>query len=210
MQLLGHKDIRMTLRYVQVLQQDLEREFHLARQKAAPTHRLPTLPIPSHTPTADLAGIHQALAATRHLLEMYRRSFPDEKSAANSNASIGASSRAPVNWITSLKLKNEETLAGQLTLFVRRPHHRVRRGCRRSSTVLLGKLRVVAQFERLHAMRFQLVRPPDPAYRGGTHSHHLSQAPRAPMGGVERSFLGGLVDDLLDLFGRNERWKTPS
>jgi site-specific recombinase XerD len=31
MQLLGHKDIRMTLRYVQVTQQDLQREFHQAR-----------------------------------------------------------------------------------------------------------------------------------------------------------------------------------
>jgi len=28
MRLLGHKDIRMTLRYVQVTQQDLQREFH--------------------------------------------------------------------------------------------------------------------------------------------------------------------------------------
>src|SRR5712691_4950987 len=30
MQLLGRKDIRMTLRYVQVTQQDLQREFHTA------------------------------------------------------------------------------------------------------------------------------------------------------------------------------------
>jgi site-specific recombinase XerD len=33
MQLLGHKDIRMTLRYVQVTQQDLQREYHSARPK---------------------------------------------------------------------------------------------------------------------------------------------------------------------------------
>jgi hypothetical protein len=79
MQLLGHKDIRMTLRYVQVTQQDLQREFHLARQNAAPPHRLPTLPTLSHTTTADLPGIRQALAATRHLLEMYRRGLPDQK-----------------------------------------------------------------------------------------------------------------------------------
>ncbi len=51
MQLLGHKDIRMTLRYVQVTQQDLQREFHQARQKAAPPHRLP----PSHFPKASTA-----------------------------------------------------------------------------------------------------------------------------------------------------------
>lgn len=48
MQLLGHKDIRLALRYVQVTQQDLQR-------------------------------IQQALAATRHLLEMYRRQLSDEK-----------------------------------------------------------------------------------------------------------------------------------
>ena len=78
MQLLGHKDIRMTLRYVEVIQPDLQREFHLARQNA-PLHRLPALPIPSATLNADPAAIHQAIAATRHLLEMYRRSFPDEK-----------------------------------------------------------------------------------------------------------------------------------
>jgi hypothetical protein len=77
MQLLGHKDIRMTLRYVQVTHQDLQRQFHLVRQNAP--HRLPSLPIASDNPSADLAGIHQALGATRHLLEMYRRSLPDEK-----------------------------------------------------------------------------------------------------------------------------------
>jgi site-specific recombinase XerD len=31
MQMLGHKDIRMTLRYVEVVQLDLQREFHRAR-----------------------------------------------------------------------------------------------------------------------------------------------------------------------------------
>jgi hypothetical protein len=32
-----------------------------------------------HTSTTDLPGIRQAQAATRHLLEMYRRGLPDEK-----------------------------------------------------------------------------------------------------------------------------------
>jgi site-specific recombinase XerD len=77
MQLLGHKDIRMTMRYLEV-QQDVHREFHTARQRAAPTHQVPVLPVP-HTTTTDLPGIRQALAATRHLLEMYRRGLPDEK-----------------------------------------------------------------------------------------------------------------------------------
>jgi site-specific recombinase XerD len=79
MQLLGHKDIRMTLRYVLVTQQDLQREFHQARQNAVHPHRMPTLYLPKSIASADLLGIRQALAATRHLLEMYRRQVSHEK-----------------------------------------------------------------------------------------------------------------------------------
>jgi len=78
MKLLGHKDIRMTLLYVEVTQQDLQREFHQARQNAAHPHRLPTLALPKDMPSAGLPGIRQALEATRHLLEMYRRQLGDE------------------------------------------------------------------------------------------------------------------------------------
>ena len=79
MQLLGHKDIRMTLRYVQVTQQDLQREFHAARQRAAQPHQVPVLAFPTCAPTSGLPGIHQALAATRHLPEMHRRGVSEEK-----------------------------------------------------------------------------------------------------------------------------------
>ncbi len=79
MQLLGHKDIRMTLRYIQVTQQDMQRQFHQARQNATQPHHLPTLSISKQVQGAGLAGITQALAATRHLLEMYRRQLGDEK-----------------------------------------------------------------------------------------------------------------------------------
>ena len=79
MQLLGHKDIRMTLRYVLVTQQDLQREFHQARQNVAHSHRLPTLVLPKDIPSAGLTAICQALEATRHLLEMYRRQLSNEK-----------------------------------------------------------------------------------------------------------------------------------
>jgi site-specific recombinase XerD len=79
MQLLGHKEIRMTLRYLKVTQLDLQREFHLARQTAAQLHLVPLLPLPDVlSATADLDGIQRALRATRHLLEMYRRTFSDE------------------------------------------------------------------------------------------------------------------------------------
>ena len=39
---------------------------------------MPVLSV-AHAATTDLPGIRQALAATRHLLEMYRRGLPDEK-----------------------------------------------------------------------------------------------------------------------------------
>jgi len=79
MQLLGHKDIRMTLRYVQVTQRDLQREFHLARQNAVQHHQIPKLSPRPLSESSDLPGIRFALAATRHLLEMYRRQLQDEK-----------------------------------------------------------------------------------------------------------------------------------
>jgi hypothetical protein len=82
MQLLGHKDIRMTLRYLQVTQQDLQREFLIARQIAAQAHLIPKLALPDSplSASADVAGIRRALTATRHLLEMYRRQLEDQKS----------------------------------------------------------------------------------------------------------------------------------
>jgi site-specific recombinase XerD len=79
MQLLGHKDIRMTMRYVQVTQHDLQREFHAARSHAAQPHAVPVLSVPNASTAAGLAGIRTALAATRHLLEMFRRQLGDEK-----------------------------------------------------------------------------------------------------------------------------------
>jgi site-specific recombinase XerD len=95
MQLLGHKDIRMTLRYVQVTQQDLQREFHTARQKAAQPHRVPALSAPGAPTAAGLPGIQQALTATRHLLEMYRRQLGNEKTRASCSVSTGDSSLSP-------------------------------------------------------------------------------------------------------------------
>ena len=79
MQLLGHSDIRMTMRYVQVTQPDLQREFHLARHNASQPHQVPTLALPTHIVRADIAGIRQAIVATRHLLDMFRRQSGDEK-----------------------------------------------------------------------------------------------------------------------------------
>ena len=67
------------MRYLLVTQQDLQREFHAARQRAAEPHRMPVLAVPGCGARADVPGIRQALDATRHLLEMYRRGLSDEK-----------------------------------------------------------------------------------------------------------------------------------
>lgn len=84
MQLLGHKSINMTMRYVKVTQSDLQREFHLTRQNTTQPHHIPELPVSSPLlPSADLPGIRRALTATRHLLEMYRRQLQDEKARRN-------------------------------------------------------------------------------------------------------------------------------
>jgi hypothetical protein len=58
----------------------LQREFHQARQNAVHPHRLPTLALPKDIPSPGLPTICQALQATRHLLEMYRRQLGNEKS----------------------------------------------------------------------------------------------------------------------------------
>ncbi len=81
MQLLGHKDIRMTMRYVQVTQQDLQREFHLALKNAKQRHFIPTLPLADSSPlfNSDLNGVKRAVVAARQLLEIHRRQHSDTK-----------------------------------------------------------------------------------------------------------------------------------
>jgi site-specific recombinase XerD len=75
MQMLGHKDVRMTLCYVEVVQLDLQREFHRARQNPVVFHSIPQLPLPSLTTAperVDLVTIRQAIAAARHLLQLFQ------------------------------------------------------------------------------------------------------------------------------------------
>ena len=59
----------------------MQREFHLARQHASERHLVPKLLLPDYTSStgSDLSGIRRALAAARHLLEMYRRQLGDEQ-----------------------------------------------------------------------------------------------------------------------------------
>jgi len=80
-EMLGHKNIRMTMVYIQITQNDLQREYHQARQKLAHLHTLPLVPAAATAEivtSATLPAISRSLAATRHLLEMYRRQLGDE------------------------------------------------------------------------------------------------------------------------------------
>lgn len=77
MQMMGHRDIRMTLYYVQVTQQDLQREFHQAREKAPTGYTLPARPFLNTAAASDLPSIKEMIDATRHLMESYRRGLSD-------------------------------------------------------------------------------------------------------------------------------------
>jgi len=112
MKLLGHKQIDMTLGYTEVTQQDLQREFHQARQHAVQPHHLPTLPLPQEIPSADFPGLRQALETTRHLLEMFRRQLHDEKTRRK----LQRLDKRLLTIVTELQSieteENEEKLAG--------------------------------------------------------------------------------------------------
>ena len=76
MKLLGHRTANMTLRYIEITQQDLQREFHLARQK--PRHLLP-LPAVLSSPdpdTVDSSGVVDRLSAAIHMLDLFRQRNP--------------------------------------------------------------------------------------------------------------------------------------
>jgi site-specific recombinase XerD len=74
MKLLGHVDPEMTMRYVDIALTDLEREFQLARSH--PRHLAPLPKLPSMSTRVGREGIIDALIATQHLMEIFRRSLP--------------------------------------------------------------------------------------------------------------------------------------
>jgi len=77
MKLLGHTSPDMTLQYLQITQQDLQREFHLALSH--PRHLVPSRTMSSgFSPRADLSGLIDSLTAAQHVLEMYRRNIADD------------------------------------------------------------------------------------------------------------------------------------
>jgi site-specific recombinase XerD len=79
-ELLGHKKIEMTLRYVEVNQIDLQREYHQAREKM----RFPVIPkINKPRNTAQIPTLLHSLTEARHLMEMFRREVSTEETKQN-------------------------------------------------------------------------------------------------------------------------------
>jgi len=74
MKLLGHKSPHMTLEYLEITQQDLQREYQLARSQ--PRHLAPQPKAPLAT-RAGLDGFIDSLLAAHHVLEMFRRTLPN-------------------------------------------------------------------------------------------------------------------------------------
>ena len=75
MTLLGHVKAEMTMKYVLVAGDDLQREFHLARFH--PRHLTPQPKAPTISPRAGLEGVVDSLLFAQHAIEMFRRSLPD-------------------------------------------------------------------------------------------------------------------------------------
>ena len=106
-EILGHRDIQMTMRYVQVTQADLQREYLLARRKMETIHPIPQLPGAARTEgTSTIAGICNNLDAIRHQLEMYRRQFSDQSAGRKLHLLLRSLVRLRASLATFLKLQN--------------------------------------------------------------------------------------------------------
>ena len=74
MKLLGHKSPHMTMEYLEITQQDLQREFQLARSQ--PRHLTPQPKTALARRRAGLDGLIDCLLAAQHVMEMLRRTLP--------------------------------------------------------------------------------------------------------------------------------------
>jgi integrase len=83
MKLLGHTSPEMTMQYLDVTLNDLQRAFELARSK--PRHLVPQPRVPSAPLRAGLGGVIDSLLATQHVLEMFRRALPNGTSRRRLN-----------------------------------------------------------------------------------------------------------------------------
>lgn len=74
MKLLGHTSPEMTMRYLDVALNDLQREFELARSRSRHLVPQPKTPL---APRAGLDGLIDSLRAAQYVLEIFRRTLPN-------------------------------------------------------------------------------------------------------------------------------------
>jgi len=75
MKLLGHSSPAMTIRYLDIISTDVQREFDMARSH--PRHFAPPPKAHALSPHTDLDGVLDSLRTTQHVMEMFRRTLPD-------------------------------------------------------------------------------------------------------------------------------------
>ena len=76
MKLLGHTSPDMTMQYLDVTLNDLQRAFELARSK--PRHLVPQPKVSSAPLREGLDGVINSLLAAQHVLELFRRTLPKD------------------------------------------------------------------------------------------------------------------------------------
>ncbi len=79
MKLLGHRTANMTLRYVQVTQQDLQREFHLARLHPRYLMPLPAALGETEPAANDAAAVVDRISAAVRSLDLFRQNTGTEQ-----------------------------------------------------------------------------------------------------------------------------------
>jgi len=115
MQMLGHHDIRMTMRYVEVTQQDLQREFHRACHNTTLRHPVPKLPLSLTTapPRPNLFSIRDSIAAATHLLQTFRLDLQDSKASSKLHRLAQRLRKINRELEYLIAPENGRTLAGQ-------------------------------------------------------------------------------------------------
>jgi integrase len=101
MKLLGHKSPHMTMEYLEITQQDLQREFQLARSR--PRHLSPQPKAARASRRAGFGGLIDSLLGAQHVMEMFRRSLPNP---ASRNCIARLSNRLIKIVSTARKLEN--------------------------------------------------------------------------------------------------------
>src|SRR5437660_2198129 len=78
------QDPRHDFAYVQVTQNDLQQQYHLARQNMVSVHSMPQIPTtyPLNGMPPGIPAITQYLTDIRHLLDMYRTNLANPRYVA--------------------------------------------------------------------------------------------------------------------------------